>query len=97
MEESAGARERRGGKERESDRDVRNVEEGRGREGGDGSRCKRDESGRGRTRDGQERPCATKVGTEVVVRNDNTSTDISIIHLRGTLTRHSILRNCRLV
>lgn len=53
-------------------------------DGGDGSRWKRDESGRGRTGDGQEGPCATKVGTEVVVRNDNTSTDISIIHLRGT-------------
>lgn len=36
MEESAVARERWGGKERESDRDVRNVEEGRGRGGGDG-------------------------------------------------------------
>lgn len=27
----------------------------------------------------------SRVGTEVVVRNDNTSTDISIIHARGTI------------
>lgn len=29
------------------------------------------------------RPSAIKVGTEVVVRNDNTSTDVSIIPPRG--------------
>lgn len=53
----------------ERKRDARNIEEGREIE----------EDGKGMVR----RPCAIKVGIEVVVRNDNTSTYVSIILPRG--------------
>lgn len=88
MEESAGARERRGGKERESERDARNAE---GR--------KMEEDGRGVVKGGRgmvRGPCAIKVGIEVVVRNDNTSTDVSIILPRG-ISYAIGLQNCYLV
>lgn len=91
VEGSAGARKRWGGKERESERDARNIEGGR----------KMEEGGRGMVKGGRRmvrRPWAIKVGTEVVVRNDNTSTDMYIDYPSARHPiRHSILQNCCLV
>lgn len=55
-----------------------------------------EESGREMARGGRGQETLrdhSRVGTEVVVRNDNTSTDISIIYPRYTLcAQHSILQ-----
>jgi len=89
-------RERERGRERERERErMTGEEEGRGEAGKGDENWKKVEEGRSDERDGQD-TLRDQGGetTEVVVRNDNASTDISIIHTRGIPWHTSILGNC---